>query len=344
MCYFLDDSIETKYIAALGKLVDELPPANKALAEILLLFLSRVGEHSSKNKMTPANLAIVFGQILLKPEIDTIESMMNAAKVTGIMRFMIENFEKIFPVSFIFPYYIKFEICIYFLLLFFIKKQRTRNVPRSDASGSKSTEEQEKLKRIKDTVDDAIVLVQKKLNALSTQVQDTNDLGKAIEIARRVRTAQKVLFPPGEVPQSKRLPLSAKNACGFKLLSAKAERQGKRKTMEDASVLLDNLANEFTNLSGTWGFYAVYDGHGGSNTSSICSNMLHRQLCNSNKLTENIKGAFQIAYKETDAFALKESESKGFKDGSTAVTALIRANTLHIANAGDSEAVLCKVK
>lgn len=113
--------------------------------------------------------------------------------------------------------------------------------------------------------------------------------------------------------------------------------------MEDASVLLDNLANEFTNLSGTWGFYAVYDGHGGSNTSSICSNMLHRQLCNSNKLTENIKGAFQIAYKETDAFALKESESKGFKDGSTAVTALIRANTLHIANAGDSEAVLCKV-
>ena len=63
---FLDDSIETKYITALSKLVDELPPANKALAEILLLFLSRVGEHSSKNKMTPANLAIVFGQILLK--------------------------------------------------------------------------------------------------------------------------------------------------------------------------------------------------------------------------------------------------------------------------------------
>ena len=51
--------------------------------------------------MTPANLAIVFGQLLLRPEVETVESMMNAAKVTGIMRFMIENFEKIFPVGFL---------------------------------------------------------------------------------------------------------------------------------------------------------------------------------------------------------------------------------------------------
>lgn len=81
-------------------MVEDLPAANKALAEILLLFLSRVGEHCDKNKMSPANLAIAFGPLLLRPEVETIESMMNAAKITGIMKFMIENFEKIFPVDF----------------------------------------------------------------------------------------------------------------------------------------------------------------------------------------------------------------------------------------------------
>ena len=82
----------------MSSLIEQLPPPNKALAEILLLFLVRVGEHSAKNKMTPANLAIVFGQILLRPEVETIESMMNASKITGIMKFMIEKFEKLFPV------------------------------------------------------------------------------------------------------------------------------------------------------------------------------------------------------------------------------------------------------
>lgn len=99
--FFLEELHTQKYIATLAQLVDELPSCNKALAEILLLFLSRVGQRSATNKMTPANLAVVFGQILFRPETETVESMMNAAKITGIMRFMIENFEKIFPVSFL---------------------------------------------------------------------------------------------------------------------------------------------------------------------------------------------------------------------------------------------------
>ena len=190
------------------------------------------------------------------------------------------------------------------------------------------------------------MLVQKKLNSLSVQVQETEDLGKAIEIARRVRTAKKVLFPLGEVPKTKRLPLSRRGACGFSLESATAERQGKRKTMEDASVLVDDLRKDFTSLSnGTWAFYAVYDGHGGSNTSHICSELLHRKLCANTKLcTGDVKGAFEDAYKDTDDYALKQNEEKGFKDGSTAVTVLIKNNSLYIANAGDSEAVLCRIK
>jgi len=315
-----DDSHTLKYVEQLSKLVDELPPANKALAEILLLFLSRVGEHSAKNKMTPANLGIVFGQLLLRPDVETIESMMNASKITGIMKFMIEHFEKVFP------------------------KQKARSrQPRASVEGAASvpqqSEEQEKLQKIKETVDDAIVLVQKKLNSMSVQLKETEQLEVALDIARRVRTAKKVLFPPGEEPRSTRLP--TKRVCGFTLQSAAAERQGKRKTMEDAYLLNDDLTQEYPSLSGTWAFYAVYDGHGGSQSSHTCSNLLHKNLINSPQFAaNNFKEAFANAYEETDRYILEAN----IKDGSTAVTVLLNGQTLIVANAGDSEAVLCKIK
>ena len=327
-----------KYITTLSGILSELSPANRALVEILLLFLSRVGEHSAKNKMTPANLAMVFGEILLRPEVETVESMMDAAKITSIVRFLIENFEKIFPVG---P-----TLRTGSSPLILEQKQRTRGPVRgatkSDDEG-KPSEEQEKLKRIKDTVDDAIVLVQKKLHSLSQDLTETEKLEVAIDIARRVRTAKKVLFPPGQEPKSRPL---TRRPCGFKLKSASAERQGKRKTMEDASVLIDDLTKEFTGLAGeTWAFYAVYDGHGGSETSRICSEQLHTTLVNSSKFQKgDIAEAFREAYEITDKFVLRKAEDCPEKDGSTAVTVIINNNTLHIANAGDSEAVLCCVK
>lgn len=117
--------------------------------------------------------------------------------------------------------------------------------------------------------------------------------------------------------------------------------------MEDASVLIDDLKEEYSTLraSQTWAFYAVYDGHGGSETSNICSQLLHKNLITCEEFAQNnFQAAFAKAYELTDKYALHESETKGFKDGSTAVTVLINNNTLVIANAGDSEAVLCTIE
>ena len=56
------------------------------------------------------------------------------------------------------------------------------------------SDEQKKLVKVKGTVDDAITIVQKKLVAMAAQLRETESLEVAIEIARRVRTAKKVLF------------------------------------------------------------------------------------------------------------------------------------------------------
>ena len=66
---------------------------------------------------------------------------------------------------------------------------------------------------------------------------------------------------------------------------------------------------------------------------------------NSSKFQKgDIAEAFREAYEITDKFVLRKAEDCPEKDGSTAVTVIINNNTLHIANAGDSEAVLCCVK
>lgn len=49
-------------------LVDsQLPPSNASVLQFLLSFLARVAKHEDVNKMGPANLAIVFSPILLRP-------------------------------------------------------------------------------------------------------------------------------------------------------------------------------------------------------------------------------------------------------------------------------------
>jgi hypothetical protein len=48
--------------------------------------------------MSPNSLAVVFGSILLRLETETVETMMNSSKVTGITKFLIERFDDIFPV------------------------------------------------------------------------------------------------------------------------------------------------------------------------------------------------------------------------------------------------------
>ncbi|XP_067935255.1 rho GTPase-activating protein 17-like [Watersipora subatra] len=54
----------------LWRVVDKLPPANLVNVRYLIKFLWKLSEKQAVNKMTPANIAIVFGPNLLWPEVD----------------------------------------------------------------------------------------------------------------------------------------------------------------------------------------------------------------------------------------------------------------------------------
>lgn len=121
-----------------------------------------------------------------------------------------------------------------------------------------------------------------------------------------------------------------------------------RPTMEDAHVIDFNLVPPqplamLTSRENT-GYFAVYDGHGGTAAVDLITKRLHRQLqreLNSAKPVEAIKKAFLNTDSEMKGKAMYGA------CGSTVVCALIlpstQGRTLFAANAGDARAVLARV-
>ena len=80
-----------------AKLFKKMPVVNKALAEALLLFLSRVGA-TEVNQMTPQNLAVVFAPILLQPPRHKNDLLLlHANKGILVIRYLIDHVADLYP-------------------------------------------------------------------------------------------------------------------------------------------------------------------------------------------------------------------------------------------------------
>ena len=78
----------------------KLPPVNKLTAGCLFYFLSRVASCEDQSKMATNNLAIVFGQILLRPQVESLVSLLrHSPKITSLLKCLIENYAETVPVS-----------------------------------------------------------------------------------------------------------------------------------------------------------------------------------------------------------------------------------------------------
>lgn len=114
-------------------------------------------------------------------------------------------------------------------------------------------------------------------------------------------------------------------------------------TMQDSSVMIDSFGGDSKR-----GFFAIYDGHGGTQTVDFVSRHLHEKILSnikSSKIDENTQQyaeeCFGNAYSETDQILLEHE----FQSGATAVTVLVRqdekgCNYLYVANTGNSRALL----
>jgi len=180
----------------LKEIVAKLPINNRTIANCLFAFLNKVAARSEVNKMTSQNLAIVFSQILLRPKIETIELLRHAPKVAKVLKVIIENVHEIFPFSSEDESLFKKGLPTSIDLLIGVKpKKKKEDKQKEDKSKEDNVPpEEQKLKLLKDAVEDAIVLLLDKLDALSAELNSTASLEDTIEIAKRIRTVKRIIF------------------------------------------------------------------------------------------------------------------------------------------------------
>ncbi|KAK4004606.1 hypothetical protein OUZ56_006339 [Daphnia magna] len=125
-------------------------------------------------------------------------------------------------------------------------------------------------------------------------------------------------------------------------VSVHAIRNGRRK-MEDRHVVIQDL-NTICSIRDDvpTSYYAVFDGHAGTDAAFYAASQLHEKLVSNAKFASEPSEALREAFLATDLAFVTEHENERLKGGSTAVVSLIRGNLLLTAWLGDSQAVLVK--
>jgi len=84
-----------KRIETLRDLLELLPDANRKLLVLLVEHLSRIASHSNRNLMKASNLGVVFGPTLMRPERESVASIVDLKYQNIIVEMMISEMEKV---------------------------------------------------------------------------------------------------------------------------------------------------------------------------------------------------------------------------------------------------------
>ncbi|XP_021497887.1 rho GTPase-activating protein 26 isoform X2 [Meriones unguiculatus] len=83
-------------VSEIHSLVHRLPEKNRQMLQLLMNHLANVASNHKQNLMTVANLGVVFGPTLLRPQEETVAAIMDIKFQNIVIEILIENHEKIF--------------------------------------------------------------------------------------------------------------------------------------------------------------------------------------------------------------------------------------------------------
>ncbi|XP_062868358.1 rho GTPase-activating protein 26-like isoform X2 [Trichomycterus rosablanca] len=83
-------------VQEIHSIVHRLPEKNRQMLELLIKHLANVASHHQQNLMTVANLGVVFGPTLLRPQEETVAAIMDIKFQNVVVEILIENHERIF--------------------------------------------------------------------------------------------------------------------------------------------------------------------------------------------------------------------------------------------------------
>uniref|UniRef100_A0A8C7YJ59 Rho GTPase activating protein 26 n=1 Tax=Oryzias sinensis TaxID=183150 RepID=A0A8C7YJ59_9TELE len=88
------DNPETR-VTEIHTLVHRLPEKNRQMLELLVNHLANVASHHHQNLMTIANLGVVFGPTLLRPQEETVAAIMDIKFQNIVVEILIEHHERV---------------------------------------------------------------------------------------------------------------------------------------------------------------------------------------------------------------------------------------------------------
>lgn len=108
--------------------------------------------------------------------------------------------------------------------------------------------------------------------------------------------------------------------------------QGSRKTMEDQHAIVAEAVP----------FFAVYDGHGGTQCAEFLRDNLHTLILNHPDVMTDPEKVIREGIAKAETLFLTKCANEKIESGSTCAVALIVDDTLVTGNVGDTEIVLCR--
>jgi len=118
-----------------------------------------------------------------------------------------------------------------------------------------------------------------------------------------------------------------------------------RRRMEDRHVIIEDFHTVFgIQDRNPTSYYAVFDGHAGTDAAIYSVSHLHQFLAESSYYPTDPEQALKDAFSRTDKLFLEKSNRENLKSGTTAVCALLRPKEqmLYVAWLGDSQALLVR--
>lgn len=95
MCAAKSDNLDFR-LSEIHSLTYKLPEKNQEMLEMLIKHLVNVCSHSEDNRMTPSNMAVIFGPTLMRAKEETVAAMLDIKFQNIVVEILIEDYKKIF--------------------------------------------------------------------------------------------------------------------------------------------------------------------------------------------------------------------------------------------------------
>uniref|UniRef100_A0A9J7XGM9 Rho GTPase activating protein 10 n=1 Tax=Cyprinus carpio carpio TaxID=630221 RepID=A0A9J7XGM9_CYPCA len=94
--FYTESATPESRVQAIHCLVHKLPERNRLVLSLVTKHLAKVAANSKQNLMTVANLGVVFGPTLMRPQEETVAAIMDLKFQNIVVEILIEQHEKIF--------------------------------------------------------------------------------------------------------------------------------------------------------------------------------------------------------------------------------------------------------